>query len=224
MKILGIDTCLPLGSVALIDGKNVLLSRSWNSTREHASKVFEALNLTLGTGKNRFNSIDLMVFTAGPGSFTGIRICLSLAKAFKEAFKNKNIEIGTVSTLEALSFSFLKEKRPVFVIMEARKNKYYIYCRSHEKVLLEPEDLPAEEVIKRINAIPGTLIVTGNFNPSSEIGNFIQSSEKVIEKRARTSIALNAALYAVNYGYRESLEPIYVRQPDAKPPGKKLAD
>ncbi|OMH41252.1 tRNA (adenosine(37)-N6)-threonylcarbamoyltransferase complex dimerization subunit type 1 TsaB [Desulfurobacterium indicum] len=222
MKILGVDTCLPLGSVALIDDKSVLLSRSWNSPKEHISKVFEALNSILGTGKNRFEPIDLIIFTAGPGSFTGIRICLSLAKAFKEILGNE--KIGTVSTLEALSFSFLNEKTPVFVIMEGRKNKYYIYCRNRYEVIVKPKDLTIQQVIEEIENIPGNLIVTGNYTSNSEIGNYIHSSNRLIEKTANTSIALNAALYAAKYGFRNSLEPIYIRQPDAKPSNKNMAD
>ncbi|WP_456397637.1 tRNA (adenosine(37)-N6)-threonylcarbamoyltransferase complex dimerization subunit type 1 TsaB [Desulfurobacterium sp.] len=222
MRILSIDTCLPIGSVALIDEKNVLLSKSWNSPREHISKVFEALNSILGTGKNKFEPIDLIIFTSGPGSFTGIRISLSLAKAFKETLGSE--KIGTVSTLEALSFNFLNEKIPVFVIMDGRKNKYYVYCRNRDEVIVKPKDLTAQQVIEELENLHGNLIVTGNFTSNSEIGNFIHSSNRLIEKRVNMSIALNAALYAAKYGFRNSLEPIYIRQPDAKPSNKNMAD
>ncbi|WP_456484977.1 tRNA (adenosine(37)-N6)-threonylcarbamoyltransferase complex dimerization subunit type 1 TsaB [Desulfurobacterium sp.] len=220
MTILGIDTCLPLGSVALTNNEKVLFSKSWNYPREHSSKVFEALSSILGTGKGKFNPIDLIIFTSGPGSFTGIRICLSLAKAFKAVVGKE--KIGTVSTLEALSFSFLSENLPVFVIVEGRKNKYYIYCRKRDEVIIPPKDLSAKEVINEISRIPGNMIITGNYNDHSEIGNFIQSSSRLLKRRANTSLALNAALFALKIGYRESLEPIYIRQPDAKPSNKRL--
>ncbi len=220
MKVLGIDTSLPVGSVSLINGNELVASKSWNSPKQHSVSVFKSLQQILGTNKNRFYEIDLAIFTAGPGSFTGIRIGLSIAKAFKASKKIK--KIGTVSTLEAFSFCFLNSGLPVFVIVEGRKNRYYTYCRDKNRDIFPPEDIPEEDVIDRIKQLPGQIIITGNFDLSSSIGKFFKEKENIFVKRTFSSIAICASLYAKTFGYREEIEPIYIRRPDAKPQNKKL--
>ena len=220
MKILSVDTSLPIGSVSLIQDNKLIASRSWNSAREHSVKVFENLQKIIGTDENKFSDIDLAIFTAGPGSFTGIRIGLSVAKSFKVSGKIKNI--GTISTVEAFSYCFLKNEFPVFVIIEGKKSRYYTYCRDETSVIFPLEDLTLKEVEERLKKLASRVTVTGYFAENSNLTEFLKSQDKISIKKACSSISICAALYAQKFGYKTDLEPIYIRQPDAKPADKKL--
>ncbi|SNR64435.1 tRNA (adenosine(37)-N6)-threonylcarbamoyltransferase complex dimerization subunit type 1 TsaB [Desulfurobacterium atlanticum] len=220
MKILSIDTSSPIGSVSLIKDNKIVASRSWNSPREHSVKLFENLQHIVGTAENKFSDIDIAIFTAGPGSFTGIRIGLSVARAFKLSGKLK--EVGTVSTVEAFSYCFLKDGFPVFVIVEGRKNRYYTYCRDETSVIFPIEDLTLKEIKERLEKLTSKVTVTGYFSENSEIVEFLKHQNNIFIKKACSSISICAALYAQKFGYRTDLEPIYIRQPDAKPKNKNL--
>jgi tRNA threonylcarbamoyladenosine biosynthesis protein TsaB len=69
-----------------------------------------------------FNDIDAFAVSAGPGSFTGIRIGISAVKGMALP---KNAPCIPVSTLEAIAYNFLNEDALVCAVMDARCNQVY---------------------------------------------------------------------------------------------------
>jgi len=207
MTILSFDTCIPLGSVALVDGYSVLSSSSWNAPREHASRIFVEIERVLSLAGRTFDDVDLVVSTAGPGSFTGIRISLSAAKAL--SVKKK---VVTVSTLEACSAFCLGDE--VLSVLKAMRGKVYALCMVNRKRVFGPLDIRIEELIERVKGFRN-LKICGNALEDEEIRGVLGDFGTIVEPYS-FPLSVGAAIYAENFGYSERIEPIYVRPHDAR--------
>jgi tRNA threonylcarbamoyladenosine biosynthesis protein TsaB len=119
MLILAVDTTSHFGSVALVEGRKPIAEINYVSPSSHSRQVFRAVDELL----KKFDSLEGLAVAAGPGSFTGIRIGLSLVKAL--ALASDKRAIG-VSALEAMSYKLLWPGVELIVPMvDARKGEIF---------------------------------------------------------------------------------------------------
>ena len=122
MKILGIDTSTPIGSVALIDDDNVVAEHTLDIVRAHSSRLMPAIDSVLKWGDITVNDLDGCAVGIGPGSFTGIRIGVATIKSICYAV-DKPI-IG-VSTLEAIAYNLRWSNSIICPLLDARRSETY---------------------------------------------------------------------------------------------------
>ena len=163
MKILAFDTCLDKTYITLAEDDKVLKSETIVSDGQnyHSAylistivKVLKELNLTP-------KDIDMIATDIGPGSFTGIRACTTVARVLAQQLDIKAIG---VSSLEILS-KILGEND--LVALDARKNKAYIYD-GDIKGAIELEQV--DELVK------GRTLITDN----SLLERFSQYTDKAV--------------------------------------------
>ncbi|MBW2701997.1 MAG: tRNA (adenosine(37)-N6)-threonylcarbamoyltransferase complex dimerization subunit type 1 TsaB [Deltaproteobacteria bacterium] len=100
MVVLGLDTATPMTAVALIDGEEVL-AKEQVSDRRHSVNLLPAMDRALKQAGMGRGDLDGVAVGIGPGSFTGIRIGLAVAKTL--AFVLDKPLLG-VSSLKALAY------------------------------------------------------------------------------------------------------------------------
>lgn len=122
MKILGIDTSTPIGSVALIDDENIVAEHTLNIVQAHSSRLMPAIDTVLKWGEITPHELDGCVVGIGPGSFTGIRIGVATAKSLCYAVDKP---IVGVSTLEALAYNLRWSDGVICPILDARRSEIY---------------------------------------------------------------------------------------------------
>ena len=118
--ILSIDSSAVTASAALTDGKKVIKSEFVNAGLTHSETLMPMIKRV--TQDIDLSNLDAIAITAGPGSFTGVRIGVASAKGL--AFKN-NIPCISVSTLEAIAYNFIDEDCIVCAVMDARRMQFY---------------------------------------------------------------------------------------------------
>lgn len=141
MKILSIDTSSNICGVSILEDKNLICSLDTDTGRTHSenlipmiSEVLEKTNLTL-------KDIDLIVCDKGPGSFTGIRIGISTAKAFHDSL---NIPCVGISSLEALAYN-IEDKKIICSIIDCKNdNCYFSLYENQDGILTELVEPQAE--------------------------------------------------------------------------------
>ncbi len=128
MLILALDSSATTASAALLeDGLPIASTHVYNKLT-HSEKLLPMVNSLFSFVGKTIDDVSLISVSAGPGSFTGIRIGVSCAKGL--AFV-KNIPIAGVSTLEALAENvrlFLQHKKEEVLVcacMDARRNELY---------------------------------------------------------------------------------------------------
>lgn len=102
MKILCIDTSSTLCSVAILEDTILINKLELNNGLTHSETLMPLIKKLLDESNLSLNQIDLIVSDIGPGSFTGIRIGVSTAKAFSDSL---NIPCVGISSLEVLAYN-----------------------------------------------------------------------------------------------------------------------
>ena len=100
MLILALDTSTRAGSVAVLRDRTLLGSLGIPPDEPYSASVPRDVQILLGQHCLALNQIDLFAVTAGPGSFTGLRVGLTAAKAWAEIFGRP---IAAASGLEAIA-------------------------------------------------------------------------------------------------------------------------
>ncbi len=122
MKLLAVETATRYQSVALMDGTVLLAQKSQENCSSHASSLIPAIQALLASGQCPFSVIEGLVVSAGPGSFTGLRVGLSTMVGFRTV---TGLPLVTVPTLEAMAWSHRSSVHPVCPMLVARTNEVY---------------------------------------------------------------------------------------------------
>ena len=122
MKILGIDTSTPIGSIALIDGDNLVAEHTLNIVQAHSSRLMPAIDSVLKWGNITADALDGCAVGIGPGSFTGIRIGVATIKSVCYALDKP---IVGISTLEAIAYNLRSTNDVICPLLDARRSEIY---------------------------------------------------------------------------------------------------
>ncbi len=123
MILLALDTTSRFGSVAVTGRGEVLAEVNYVSPSSHSRQMFRALDEVLKIAGVKLDDLEGLAVAAGPGSFTGIRIGLSLVKALGLASRRP---IAAVSALEALALKLVLPGASVVAPMvDARKGEVF---------------------------------------------------------------------------------------------------
>ena len=127
MYILAFDSTNSSLSAALLKDKMVLQKITINQHSIQLEKIINVFEEILTTNLIWYQDLDLIVYTAGPGSFTGVRIGLAVAKALQITI---NKPIVAFNSLEIIAYKyFLKYSTSldqIVVAIDARANELFI--------------------------------------------------------------------------------------------------
>ncbi|MDQ5983505.1 MAG: tRNA threonylcarbamoyladenosine biosynthesis protein TsaB [Eubacteriales bacterium SKADARSKE-1] len=122
MRILALDSSAKSASVAILEDKKVLGEFYINVGLTHSQTLLPMVKSLLENTKIDLYTIDCFAVSAGPGSFTGVRIGVSAVKGMALALKKPCV---SVSTLESLAYNVINENCIVCAVMDARCNQVY---------------------------------------------------------------------------------------------------
>jgi tRNA threonylcarbamoyladenosine biosynthesis protein TsaB len=132
--LIHIDTAVQSASVCLSSGKQVLGSTSNPSQRDHAAWLHLAIAGLLKENNLKLKDLNAIAVSAGPGSYTGLRVGMAAAKGLCYA---ANIPLITVSTLKMMAVAMLPEAEDLICPMiDARRMEVFtaIFDRSLELI------------------------------------------------------------------------------------------
>lgn len=122
MLILAFDSTAKAASVALTDGDRLLADFVCDNGLTHSEILLPMAEDALRRAKKSLSDVGLFAVNVGPGSFTGVRIGVSLVKGL--AF-GKNIPIAPVSTLLSLAYNLSPMDGILCPVMDARRSQVY---------------------------------------------------------------------------------------------------
>jgi len=165
-KILGIETTGNICSVALFNKNEVLGTRENTKSNEHSAILHILILELLKDHQIQARDLDAIALSAGPGSYTGLRIGASSAKGLCLATKSKLISVPTHYAMlysEEVMQNNLEFERTI-CLTDARRNDAFgsIYS-SHKKQVGKTEvwDFTEQDIQKEINSIPSLIIGSG---------------------------------------------------------------
>lgn len=122
MRILGIDTSTKYAGVAVLEDETLLAQSTMQFMAAHSEKLLPEIVHILEIMKIPIETIDYYAITAGPGSFTGLRVGVSTLKGLSFVTQKKVIP---VSTLEVIAWGFPYCNYQICPVLDARKREVF---------------------------------------------------------------------------------------------------
>lgn len=173
MKILAIDTSSTLASVSVLEDEKVIHVENTNNVT-HSERLLKLINEAMTKSNLTIHSLDYLITTNGPGSFTGARIGTVTIKglAFPE-----NKKIIAVSSLEAMLVSTyinLNTEKEMYIctLMDAKNDRAYYMLSKISKVnnkitytnILEIGNDTLDIIFSKLGDIKSNILFAGNLN------------------------------------------------------------
>ena len=130
MLILGIDTSTKICTCSIFDSENgVIAETSLSVKKNHSNIVMPIIDNLFKISDLNINDIDKIAVAIGPGSFTGVRIALGIAKGLAMALNKPLIAVNELDILEAIADG---NENEVIPLIDARKERvYYKYQNTY---------------------------------------------------------------------------------------------
>lgn len=159
------DTTTLACSVALLDGESLPAEFTLNIRKTHSERLLPLVQALLDESAVEREQLQGIAVAAGPGSFTGIRIGLSTARALAQGLA---IPAVGVSTLQALAEGVLWPGALVCPLLDARRSEVYCALYRRETVppralelLIPPAALELAPFVERLKLYNEPVIFTG---------------------------------------------------------------
>lgn len=152
MRILSIDTATESATCAILEDNKVLGEITFNYKKEHSVILMPIIQSLLENIHADINSIDGLVVSKGPGSFTGLRIGIATVKGLSQGLKKPFIGI---STLDSLAYNMSFSDGIICPILDAlRGNVYTAFYKFEGDKLVKTTDymvISIDELISILN-------------------------------------------------------------------------
>ena len=123
MLILGIDTSTKICTCSIFDSENgVIAETSLSVKKNHSNIVMPIIDNLFKISDLTINDIDKIAVAIGPGSFTGVRIALGIAKGLAMALNKPLIAVNELDILEAIAGG---NENEIIPLIDARKERVY---------------------------------------------------------------------------------------------------
>jgi tRNA threonylcarbamoyladenosine biosynthesis protein TsaB len=122
MKILAVETATAWQSVAILDDDRIIAQHDQDASGAHGVLLLPVIARLVSNTKLRLNDLDGLACSAGPGSFTGIRVGLATCLGLRAATA---LPLILVPTLEAMAWGMSSSDLPICPIVTSRKGEVY---------------------------------------------------------------------------------------------------
>ena len=216
-KILCFDVSSNSCSVAIAEGQNILFFEQEMRPSMQAESLMVIIERALKSTGKLYKDLDYLAVTVGPGSFTGIRIGLAVAKGILYSSNIQGIAINNFESAYYRMRMQIKEYDTAFVILNAYRNQVYVQQFMQNGTKTTPLLINNIDIIDLLKQTKGNTICTGSGVPIiyPELKNL---DHLTILPRFPIIRAIHVARLAddkINKGDIASIEPLYIRPPDA---------
>jgi len=152
--ILSLDTSSLSGSVAILRDDLTLGVISTRADENYSSRMFRHLEFLLSDLSLKLDDFDVFAVSAGPGSFTGLRVGLTAAKGWAEVYRKP---VVGVSALAAVAFQAAGGSAVLVPALDARRGQVYfgVYQTTAKGLALDGEEfvVTPEEFAEKLGAL-----------------------------------------------------------------------
>jgi tRNA threonylcarbamoyladenosine biosynthesis protein TsaB len=218
---LAIETSGQSGSVALVENARVLVEESFPHGLKHAAGMLPMIDRLIRQHDWEPSDVGQLFISHGPGSFTGLRIGITLAKTLSMVTGAK---IVPVPTLQILAQNAPVDARNLIVLLDAKRDQ--IFTARYEwqdGKWIEKEQAHLDSLTEMLNRAPRPVHLLGEgipfhekFLPTDRDG-IIVTDQSTWRARASVVAQLGAELAAAGIvADADRFTPMYVRKPEAE--------
>lgn len=219
MKILSVDTSAVCASVAVTEDEKIISLCSVNAGLTHSRTLLPMIDSALKNSETSLSDIDFFACSAGPGSFTGIRIGVAAIKGLSDGTGKKCI---SVSTLESLAYNLIGQDVIACSVMDARCNQVYCavfdVCGKKISRLSDDKALTIDELSKKLEQYSKKIVFAGDGAELCESRIGYEAAPPLLRFQNAASVGICAFK---NFSEEKllcasALSPVYLRLPQAE--------
>ena len=205
MTLLAIDTSGPFCSAALISmSGEIRAERSQDIGRGHAERLMPMIEEILGEANLDWPAVKRIAVVRGPGSFTGLRVGLAVARGLDLA---RGVFAEGVTAFQAFASESGGDGA---VALDARRGEIWFQRFVGGKVIGDPAVLSVDDCLQQL--ADGTRVV------GSAVPMFLSMGAEIEGLNSAPSPSIIAVARAsLSQPKPASADPLYLRAPDAKP-------
>jgi tRNA threonylcarbamoyladenosine biosynthesis protein TsaB len=223
VQVLGIETSTSVCGVAVVDAGRVVADCSPDMGVHHAARLLPTVARVLEETGLEVADLDGIAVSAGPGSFTGLRIGMGTAKGL---CVGSGVPLVSVSTLEALALNAAPAGvTPVCATLDARRGEVYAGVYRFEscgrETLVADDAWPVADLIPKLPR-PVVFVGTGIESHRGKILRALEGAARFVEGPLNRPRAASVALLGASMlgeGVRDDVreaEPNYLRRSQAE--------
>ena len=219
-RILAIETSGSVGSIALAEGPSVIAEEQFPHGLKHAAEIVPMIDrLCRGRGWSP-GDLEHLYVSAGPGSFTGLRIGITLAKTMALA---TGVKIVAVPSVRVLAENAPVEANHLLIVLDAKRDQIFTARFERQgETWVEREPAHLDSVVAMIERSPRPVYLLGEGIPYHV--KFVPKDGGVIITPPQSWRARAGAVAAIGLKLAEAgafadpdrLTPIYIRKPEAQ--------
>lgn len=223
MTVLALDSTEKTASAALTANGRLIAEVTLNTGNTHSEHLLPMIDGIMKCSGLGYDDIDLFAFSAGPGSFTGVRIGAATVKGL--AFGRNKPCVG-VSALEAMAYSLPFVSGIICPVMDARRSQLYnaLFRSDGQNIVRLTEDrtIPADVLADELSSLgEKTAFIGGGYDIIAKAADgkidVINTSEALKYESALSVAILAEKQYNEgNYVSDVDLRPIYLRPSQAE--------
>ena len=205
MICLFFDTSSDLLKVSLIKDNKIIFDKELHTKNDHSSYLVPTIDEAFKSNID-FKELDEIIVGNGPGSFTGTRISIAVAKTYAFSF---NIPVYMISSLEELIYDNDGYDFYVPIIEEKKENLYFSIFDKDKKRVMDDTYSSTEYMYKKLEELDGKILL-------------ISLSDKEYEKYDTVKASINALNIMKNIDVNNEkvnphlLKPNYIKKIEAE--------
>jgi tRNA threonylcarbamoyladenosine biosynthesis protein TsaB len=220
VRSLALETSGRIGSVALVDGERILAEQTFQHGLQNAAKIIPIIDQMIVAQGWSPGDLQQIFVSIGPGSFTGLRIGVTIAKTMALA---NGLKIVAVPTVRALVENAPADATNVIIVLDAKRDQIFTarFARQSDE-WREAEPAHVDSLEQMLARSPRPVHLLGEGIPFHR--KFIPEDPKIIVTseeswRSRASVVARIGMDVANRGEFADpfkLTPIYIRLPEAE--------
>ena len=173
MICLFFDTSSDLLKVSLIKENKIIFDKELHTKNDHSSYLVPTIDEAFKSNNIDFKELDEIIVGNGPGSFTGTRISIAVAKTYAFSF---NIPVYMISSLEELIYDNDGYDFYVPIIEEKKDNLYFSIFDKDKKRVMDDTYSSTEYMYKKLEELEGKILLISLSNKEYEKYDTIKAS------------------------------------------------
>jgi len=173
MICLFFDTSSDLLKVSLIKDDKIIFDKELHTKNDHSSYLVPTIDEAFKSNNIDFKELDEIIVGNGPGSFTGTRISIAVAKTYAFSF---NIPVYMISSLEELIYDNDGYDFYVPIIEEKKDNLYFSIFDKDKKRVMDDAYSSIEYMYKKLEELDGKILLISLSNKEYEKYDTVKAS------------------------------------------------
>lgn len=173
MICLFFDTSSDLLKVSLIKDDKIIFDKELHTKNNHSNYLVPTIDEAFKSNNIDFKELDEIIVGNGPGSFTGTRISIAVAKTYAFSF---NIPVYMISSLEELIYDNDGYDFYVPIIEEKKDNLYFSIFDKDKKRVMDDTYSSTEYMYKKLEELDGKILLISLSNKEYEKYDTVKAS------------------------------------------------